>query len=67
MISRWQDDPAALYDAGIDYSIRQLRDLIEGGAFDLTAFYNRHHTGRNRQRNARPSGKVQEPIEMHIV
>ncbi|MBM6901274.1 methylenetetrahydrofolate reductase, partial [Gemmiger formicilis] len=32
MISRWQDDPAALYDAGIDYSIRQLRDLIEGGA-----------------------------------
>ena len=32
MISRWQDDPAALYDAGIDYAVRQLRDLIEGGA-----------------------------------
>lgn len=32
MISRWQDDPAALYDAGIDYAVRQMRDLIEGGA-----------------------------------
>ncbi|EFB75725.1 methylenetetrahydrofolate reductase [Subdoligranulum variabile] len=32
MISRWQDDPAALYEAGIDYAVRQLRDLIEGGA-----------------------------------
>lgn len=32
MISRYQDDPASLYDAGIDYSVRQLRDLIEGGA-----------------------------------
>lgn len=32
MISRWQDDPAALYDAGIDYAVCQLRDLIEGGA-----------------------------------
>ena len=32
MISRWQDDPASLYDAGIDYAVRQLRDLIEGGA-----------------------------------
>lgn len=32
MISRWQDDPSALYDAGIDYAVRQLRDLIEGGA-----------------------------------
>lgn len=32
MISRWQDNPAALYDAGIDYAVRQLRDLIEGGA-----------------------------------
>lgn len=32
MISRWQDDPAALYDAGIEYAVRQLRDLIEGGA-----------------------------------
>lgn len=32
IISRWQDDPAALYDAGIEYAVRQLRDLIEGGA-----------------------------------
>ena len=32
MISRYQDDPASLYDAGIDYAVRQLRDLIEGGA-----------------------------------
>ena len=32
VISRWQDDPAALYDAGIEYAVRQLRDLIEGGA-----------------------------------
>ena len=29
MISRYQDDPASLYDAGIDYAVRQLRDLIE--------------------------------------
>lgn len=32
MISRYQDDPVSLYDAGIDYAVRQLRDLIEGGA-----------------------------------
>ena len=32
MISRYQDDPASLYDAGIDYAVNQLRDLIEGGA-----------------------------------
>lgn len=32
MISRWQDNPAALYDAGIDYAVTQIRDLIEGGA-----------------------------------
>jgi len=32
MISRWQDDPESLYEAGIDYAITQLRDLIEGGA-----------------------------------
>ena len=32
MISRWQNDEQALYDAGIDYAVRQLRDLIEGGA-----------------------------------
>ena len=29
MISRYQDDPASLYDAGIDYAVKQLRDLIE--------------------------------------
>lgn len=32
MISRYQNDEAALYEAGIDYAVRQLRDLIEGGA-----------------------------------
>ncbi len=32
MIARWQDDDRALFDAGIDYAVRQLRDLIEGGA-----------------------------------
>ena len=32
MISRYQDDPESLYKAGIDYSVKQLRDLIEGGA-----------------------------------
>ena len=32
MISRYQDDPESLYAAGIDYAVRQLRDLIEGGA-----------------------------------
>jgi methylenetetrahydrofolate reductase (NADPH) len=32
MISRYQNDEQALFDAGIDYAVRQLRDLIEGGA-----------------------------------
>jgi methylenetetrahydrofolate reductase (NADPH) len=32
MISRYADDEAALFDAGIDYAIEQIRDLIEGGA-----------------------------------
>lgn len=32
MISRWEHDEASLYEAGIDYAVRQLRDLIEGGA-----------------------------------
>lgn len=32
MVSRWQDDPASLYKAGIDYAVHQLRDMIEGGA-----------------------------------
>ena len=32
MISRYQDDEASLFEAGIDYAVRQLRDLIEGGA-----------------------------------
>ena len=32
MISRWQDDPDSLYEAGIEYAVKQLRDLIEGGA-----------------------------------
>lgn len=32
MIARYQDDEQALFDAGVDYAVRQLRDLIEGGA-----------------------------------
>lgn len=32
MISRWQNDPASLRKAGIEYAVDQLRDLIEGGA-----------------------------------
>lgn len=32
MISKYADDPRALFDAGIDYAIEQLRDLITGGA-----------------------------------
>lgn len=32
MISRWQDAPQSLYQAGIEYAVEQLRDLIEGGA-----------------------------------
>ncbi len=32
MISRYQDDEASLYQAGIEYAVNQLRDLIEGGA-----------------------------------
>ena len=32
MISKYDQDEQALFDAGIDYAIRQLRDLIEGGA-----------------------------------
>lgn len=32
MISKYADDAQALFDAGIDYAIEQLRDLITGGA-----------------------------------
>lgn len=32
MISRWQDDEQGLFEAGIEYAVAQLRDLIEGGA-----------------------------------
>ena len=31
MISRWEHDEQALFDAGIDYAISQIRDLITGG------------------------------------
>lgn len=31
MISRWQDDPVSLYEAGIEYAVQQLRDMIEAG------------------------------------
>lgn len=32
LLDRWQDDPDGLYQAGIDYAVGQLRDLIEAGA-----------------------------------
>lgn len=32
MIARYQNDEQTLFDAGVDYAVRQLRDLIEGGA-----------------------------------
>lgn len=32
MLSRYDGDEQALFDAGIDYAIGQLRDLMEGGA-----------------------------------
>ena len=31
MISKYDHDEQGLFDAGIDYAIRQIRDLIEGG------------------------------------
>ena len=32
MVARYQDDEAALYEAGIEYAVNQIRDLIAGGA-----------------------------------
>lgn len=32
MISLYQDDPDSLYSAGIDYAVKQIRDLIDHGA-----------------------------------
>ncbi len=32
MLGRYRNDAAGFYEAGIDYAIRQIRDLIEGGA-----------------------------------
>ena len=37
MISRYQDDPASLYDAGIDYAVRQLRDAATNYVRELDA------------------------------
>ena len=31
MISRFQNDEKSLFDAGIDYAVSQIRDLIESG------------------------------------
>lgn len=31
MIARYGDDEQAMFDAGIDYAVRQIRDLIESG------------------------------------
>ena len=31
LLDKWQDNPDGLYQAGIDYAIGQLRDLIEAG------------------------------------
>ena len=32
MISRYDHDEQALFDAGIEYAVTQIRDLITGGA-----------------------------------
>ena len=32
MISRWENDEQGLFEAGIEYAVQQLRDLIIGGA-----------------------------------
>ena len=44
MISRWQDDPQSLYQAGIESAVEPLRDLIEGGA-DGVHLYARNDAG----------------------
>jgi methylenetetrahydrofolate reductase (NADPH) len=35
MIGRYEHDPAGLYEAGIDYAVRQARDLITSGVDGL--------------------------------
>lgn len=32
LLDKWQDDPEGLFQAGTDYAIEQMRDLIEAGA-----------------------------------
>ena len=31
MVTRYSDDPTGFYEAGLEYAIHQIRDLIEGG------------------------------------
>jgi methylenetetrahydrofolate reductase (NADPH) len=49
-VSRFSDDPFSFYEAGIDYAIRQIRDLIESGAdgIHLYAMNNAQVTARIR-------------------
>lgn len=54
MISRYQDDEAALFEAGIEYAVNQIRDLIEGGADGI------HLYAMN---NAEVAGRVYEGIK----
>lgn len=32
LVTRYENDPDSFYEAGLDYAIRQIRDLVEGGA-----------------------------------
>ena len=38
MIEKYQDNPEALYDAGIDYAVRQARDLIMNGTDGINIY-----------------------------
>ena len=71
MISRWQDDPQSLYQAGIEYAVEQLRDLIEGGADGVHLYaMNDAGVGRRRlRRHPRPAVsriKPHRPKHLHL-
>lgn len=53
MLSKYDNDPASLYEAGIEFAIHQIRDLIIGGADGI------HLYAMN---NAEVAGKVYEGI-----
>lgn len=53
MLSKYDNDPDSLYEAGIEFAIHQIRDLIIGGADGI------HLYAMN---NAEVAGKVYEGI-----